>query len=477
MVVDVNTPTISTVPKGRRGFQMPIVFVPGVLLLMAWVGVAAPASDAKAFKLREVSAFSQNEYGFIRGQRATCAEKPLAAVKKYPTLVSTKPVYGSVRFAADYGKTNEGMLFHFVIDESRGTGKGYDRLHFDRNADLDLDNDKVISPQQRPPDGARLAYSQIKQQVIFGFLVIEFDCGTAGMRPVEIMPRFTVSVYDKDEYKEVSFVRTKLYQADIKIGNAEHQVQLGNDYVIYGGLDNPNTALVLRTKQPDTRIYWWGGDRLKALHKIGGTFFSFSANPVGDELTVSPYQGDLGTFEIGPGDRKLTKLGVSGSLEAKDRAIALGDYNDRSVATPVRKCELPVGDYLPNYINVEFGKLRISISHNYHSDGKPRDRGSCPLVYGMTVRKDKPYVLDFSDKPDVMFASPAAAQTIKPGDELSVKAVLVDPKLDFMIRGLEDTTRKQTGTANAGRFLSLDPKVVITRANGEKVTEGVMPFG
>ena len=27
------------------------------------------------------------------------------------------------------------------------------------------------------------------------------------------------------------------------------------------------------------------------------------------------------------------------------------------------------------------------------------------------------------------------------------------------------------------RNLSLDPKVVITRANGEKVAEGVMPFG
>ena len=86
-------------------------------------------------------------------------------------------------------------------------------------------------------------------------------------------------------------------------------------------------------------------------------------------------------------------------------------------------------------------------------------------------------MLDFSNKPDVMFASPAKDQRVKAGDELQVKAVLVDPKLDFMIRGLEDTTRPKATPESRGRNFSLDPKVLITRANGEKVAEGVMPFG
>jgi len=51
--------------------------------------------------------------------------------------------------------------------------------------------------------------------------------------------------------------------------------------------------------------------------------------------------------------------------------------------------------------------------------------------------------------------------------------VLVDPKLDFMIRRLngpaEDGSKERTR--------SLDPKVLITRAAGEKIAEGVMPFG
>jgi len=60
--------------------------------------------------------------------------------------------------------------------------------------------------------------------------------------------------------------------------------------------------------------------------------------------------------------------------------------------------------------------------------------------------------------------------------------VLIDPKLDYMIRHVNDTAQKQTKDENGHdlgytRNLSLDPHVIITRTNGEKVAEGVMPFG
>ena len=137
---------------------------------------------------------------------------------------------------------------------------------------------------------------------------------------------------------------------------------------------------------------------------------------------------------------------------------------------------------MPAYLTIDFGRLQINVSDNYHSEDKARDRSGRALVYGMAVRKDKPFVMDFSNQPEVMFTSPAKAQRVRLGEELEVKAVLIDPKLDIMIRGLEDTTRKQTQTPdgrplNYQRNLSLDPKVLITRTNGEKVAEGVMPFG
>ena len=411
-----------------------------ILCVLAMPGLAgrafaaAEAGKGEVFKLREVSAFDQGEHSFLRGQNAPCQDKAFAEVRSYPAFVSKQPVYGSVRFAADYGQTNAGMLFYFAIDESRGTGKGYDRLYIDLNRDLDLGNDPVVMPQRSPPDNASLHYNNIKQQVIFDLLSINFDFGPAGTRAVQIMPRLTISVYDKEEYKQVTFVRTRLYSGDIKLGGEPYKARLGTDYVIRGRLDLPGTALVLTPEDNGSRIGWWGGDRLMAAHKARGRFFTFSASPTGEELTVSPYQGELGTFEIGPGGRAIDKLTVTGSLEAKELAVPVGgDVKDGS-PKPARRCELPVGDYLPNYLSIEFGRLGIALSHNYHSDGKPRDRGGLAKVYGLTIRKDQPYVLDFSNKPDVMFASPARDQRFKPGDSVEVKAVLVDPKLDFMIR-------------------------------------------
>ena len=179
-------------------------------------------------------------------------------------------------------------------------------------------------------------------------------------------------------------------------------------------------------------------------------------------------------FEVGAGGRAITNLGVSGSLESKELAVPVGgEFGESASQATARRCRIPAGDYLPTSISVEFGRLRIAISQNYHSEGKPRDRAGRARTYGLTVRKDQPCVLDFSSKPDVMFASPSRAQRFKPGDTIEVKAVLVDAKLDFMIRGLDDATK----TESNGRYRSLDPRVLITRANGETVAEGVMPFG
>jgi len=445
---------------------------------------ATGTDEEQIFKLREVSVFERNETRFLRGQSAVCRDVPDSEVMAYPRFASEKPVYGSVRFAGKPSDSSSDVLWYFAVDESRGTGKGYDRFHFDLDRDLDLRNDAVLKPQSRPPEAGRLSYSSIKQQVLFDFLSVPFAFGPDSIRPVELMPRLTISAYGKEEYRQVTFVRTRLYEGDIKVADKPFRALLGNDYAVLGPLDSPDTALVLMPKDDPGRpaFRWWGGDRLKAVHQIQNEWFTFGASPIGDRLIVRPYRGDLGIFGVGPGGRPLDKADVTGSLEAQDRAAPIGTVLVDGSLVPVQQCRIPVGDYLPNYLTVQLGRLRLSLSENYHSDGKPRDRGGRPRVYGMTVRKDRPYVLDFSGPPDVMFASPAKDQRIKVGDELQVKAVLVDPKLDIMIRGLDDTSRKTNRTADGQtlgyeQFVALDPKVVIRRVSGAQVAEGVMPFG
>ena len=361
----------------RSGASFLRAWVCGAGLLATTTAFLAAAQTAKAgevFKLREVSVFEQADNDFLRGQSASCQDQPFTEVKAYPAFMSQKPVYGSVRFAAEYGQTNAGELFYFAVDESQGAGKGYDKLYFDHNRDLDLRNDAAVTPQKRPPASGRLSYNNIKQQVLFDFLSINFDLGAAGTRPVQIMPRLTVTAYEKEEYNQVTFVRTSFYEGNIELGGQPYSARLGNDYLIQGRLDVPNTALVLSPADSGNRIRWWGGDRLMAVHKVGGMLFTISATPTGEELTVQPYQGELGTFEIGPGGRKLDPLTVVGSLAAKDLTVAVGDWMAGGSSKGERRCQIPVGDYLPSYITVQFGRLQIAVSQNYHSDGKPRDR-------------------------------------------------------------------------------------------------------
>jgi len=72
------------------------------------------------------------------GQAAPAAEdaKAAAASAKNPKLASAKALYLSAVFGQDASRK---MLI--VVDESKGTGKGYDQAYVDENLDGDLTND------------------------------------------------------------------------------------------------------------------------------------------------------------------------------------------------------------------------------------------------------------------------------------------------------------------------------------------------
>lgn len=209
-----------------------------------------------------------------------------------------------------------------------------------------------------------------------------------------------------------------------------------------------------------------------AVHKIGGTFYQLSATPDGDRLIAREYDGPFGTFEIRPGRGiQPGMITAGGSFGSPEIAVALGGP----------KYQLPVGDYLPAYVTIVFvDHMIISLSHNYHADGELRGAANRPKNYPIKIREGKPYILDFSNEPEVIFASPAKSCRLKLGEELTVKAVLVDPKLGIMIRDLDKVVRQPSANgreSRIGKSVPLDPTVTITRSDGRKVAEGTMPFG
>jgi hypothetical protein len=325
--------------------------------------------------------------------------------------------------------------------------------------------------------------------MIFDYLKIPVDYGPGvGVRPFRILPWFASNADGKNVYTVMYFAATVAREGRIHVGKNEYDALLAQPYAITGRFDGPGTALYLTpTHLQDGRWSWgWGMEQLSGMQQVDGQLYTITATPLGDKLTVTPYRGDFGVFEIGPGGRNIKDIALQGSLRSLTKAVGVGPEPTRFAADKkkARTCKVPVGDYVPSYLTIEYGTLQIGISDNYHSEGRPRDMER-RRTYGIKIRKDKPFVLDFSHKPEVIFANPAKDKTFQPGDEIQVAAVLVDPALDVMIRRLTDSVRKTKATYKLSngketsyeRPLSLDPEVTITDAAGKIVAEGPMPFG
>jgi hypothetical protein len=371
-----------------------------------------------------------------------------------------------------------------VIDESAGPGKGYDTLFVDLNNDLDLSNDKPLTVQESPPKGAVLKEEYMKQQTCFSTFILEFDNDNSSSHSIEIMPRLW---FYKDNPR-LNLVPTTVHRGRFKLGSKKFDVYLGYDS-IRNRLNDPLCSFFLVNKdEQETPATWEWAGQLIAMHRIGSSLYQFSATARGDKVTATKYESDFGTLEFGAGSRDLNNLRIiKGSVFSSDyHGLSIGSgITEAGVKTSSYSCQLPTGDYTLAYTTMQYGPLSMSISKNYHSNGQRMAKIRPKLafekwVYGIKIRKDRPFVLDFSNEPEVLFIEPTRAQRFKIGEEVKVMAVLIDPVLEIMIRRLSKMmdVYYSDGTKRRNQKLtSLDPKVIITRAGGKKVTEGVMPFG
>ena len=189
-------------------------------------------------------------------------------------------------------------------------------------------------------------------------------------------------------------------------------------------------------------------------------------------------------FELSAGKKGVKPLGMAGILRMDNSMLLLGDfgYPPSGERAQTAKFSLPVGDYQPLILNVDYGDLQVSLRNDYTRVVAP---GSASLGK-IEIRKDKPYVLDFSTKPEVFFQAPSQEKTFKPGDAIRLAAMMRIPERGFLIGGLDDMSKKvgeiryggEDGKlVTAPRYASLEPTVVITDSAGKKVAEGTMPFG
>ncbi len=406
------------------------------------------------FDLQEVSAFQtpgRMHSLFIMGHRAVCTVLPDPNVNRYPAFVSEAVLYGAVELPRGFLVLEPGRLHAFALDESAGAGMGYDRLYFDLDCDGNLANDPPLARLPAPPEGAMLEERSIRHQVCFEFVQIPLPFGEGQVRAMEVMPRL---VMGEDSRAYLTFVTTTVRKGRVEIDGRTYEAWLGHNWRIGGWFDHPSTALHLIADGNFDVPRGWMPYQLRTFRRIGETWCTFSATPAGDRLTARPYPGEFGTLQAGLAGRKVRKTRISGELESDSAIFSIGGRPVESYGElrPVASCRVPVGDYTA-CLGISLDDLRLEILPNAHADGWRKGRGHTGYERGIHIRKETPFVLDFSNRPQVVFASPPANQRVSVGEELQVYAILTDPVLDVMFINI---ARAETGFVPAELILHED---------------------
>ena len=371
--------------NGRRRLLGPlriVVLLAAALLFLPMGQTPVTAEEPAAFDMQEASAFAADSGRprYFRGQGVACQPQPNPEVKVYPKLESENPYYGTIAIGRDYRDPESGIEFHFVIDESGEASKDaseeapadtpaeeqsgslldtlssallgktqrpptpkgrqnaitYDRLYFDANRDLDLTNDPVLMPMKDPPPGAMLPYSA-DQKVVFDFLSIPLDRGPdLGTGPVRVVPRFMVIEQAGVKYAQVDFVAANVRKGRIRLGSQEYDAVLSQQYIVSGRFDRPYTSLSLTAVGGDRSRFSSGpsSEMLNTMRVADGTYYTTSATPAGDKLFVKRYDGELGEFRIGPGDRDIEGFSFTGEFRSEERTLPVGERSADGTESP-----------------------------------------------------------------------------------------------------------------------------------------------
>lgn len=506
-----------------------------------------PAADQTTFKMEEISLFDQAQdtnvgnMPMIRGITAALTTRPAKEVKAYPKLNSKQPLYGCAILNQDPEKpgkenSNKATKYYFVLDQSpqaveaakpkekkagdrpdkdksdknkadknakpvakqnnavevegeetesfivtnqpaaRPNAAGrYDLLYFDADHDLDLTNDPVVHVVKERPKAMARWLGNEENLSIFDAVTVSLAEGQSA--------RLVPMMWACGNAGVVNFIAASARQGEIRLGKKAYKATLSQADGAVGRFDHPASPLILTPvdgpKQPPS--YWWMST-LGTMREADGEFYSISASPSGDRLFVRPYAGERGVLEVSAGKRDIKELGLVGILQFKGAMFPLGDM---SFPLPVDKARvakyrLPVGDYQPMLLNVDYGRLQVGLRANYN---RPAGAGKTPGA--LEIRKDKPCVLDFSEKAEMQFLAPPQERVFKPGDAVSLAAMLAIPEKNLQLSGLTDTSKKVGDVKwmvdgklqTAPRYASLEPDVVITNSAGKKLGGGKMPFG
>jgi hypothetical protein len=394
--------------------------------------------------------------------------EPFAGVKHYPQFKSAKPGFGEFTIA-DAGSPGQEGTYFFAVDESKGTGTGYDTVYLDANGDLDLTDDKPA--KSHAPSGRSTGGDT-------SFDSITIPAAGDNGEDIAVAPRMTGF---GDGSHGIRFLPATVRQGRVRIAGRTYTISLTRTDNASSRYDVPRTSL--RLYRPDSAIrigkqtLWYisppesSEATLRTMYFLHGKWYSFSTTAAGDVITVHPYKGDLGVIRVSHDGNTAGNLIVQGSVMSdSDWLIALPNADPNMGNGAMGETPIPVGDYAPEWIQVRVGQFRLQVQSAHES----RQGGQDAPAYFLKVRKDKPCMLDLASKADIKWLGRDRIHPFLPGNVVSVSPMLTTG--DLLIQSVEFAPQVTPG----GFFRSpkaLQATVKIQDSEGKTLAEGTADFG
>lgn len=277
----------------------------------AWLA-ALTIATAKEFPL-EFKALTAQEAMALPGGSGLYGQLQLGKpgnIAKEPPALSKHPLYG--RLSSGGGRTNR---LSFRIDESKGDGKGYDRLIVDMDQNGDLTDDPMVARVEQPKSASAVNRPEI---ALFGPIPVPEEKKIGAWRPIYFAQLYMFTPPAEagtnphtTYFGQLQFKAGWYLQTTVALNGVTQKVGIvdGNCSFRLGEVNQPVTY---RTST-ETNWYFTGGD-----------YFLVDTDGSGD------FESSIGNSESAPFGSMLY-LGANPYktvLAADDKSLALEPWTD-----------------------------------------------------------------------------------------------------------------------------------------------------
>lgn len=318
---------------------------------------------------------------YLRPMRS--ADEVTKLIKNAPKFVSSKVVYNAYTFD---GGDNAGKLA-VVLDESKGTGKGYDTAYIDANRNWDLTDDEPIH------------FSPVTQNsILTDWVKVQSHQGTADQRTDNYF-QVRLRIYGNSggsPYIQAERNGGWKGTIDTTSGPVECALIDSNGNGIYGeaakfkadgspeaGGDN---FFVDDNEAGQVIACGWGSHEImiNPVSKVGDKYYYITSNAIGDKVSVKPYIGELGALSIRP----VNVQGMNGKATGFYVSSQSGSYFCSDSGN--KPAMLPVGSYKVSYCSLNLKSknsktLNMQCSLDKNIEIKSESKKTLYLLGGLTL--------------------------------------------------------------------------------------------